>query len=182
MGVLFSSNAKAQCVTSPNFNNWVDEGDSAAAWTVISSGTQCQQNSNTWYPNFFVGPDTLINVHISGKFRVNTYSDDDYLGFVFGYKTPVEFGWMGWPTFNPSLYNTADLEFYLFDWKKNGQTYSGNTAQEGFSLDKVDGNFYASIATVFPSFWGHSTSTAFNVLQTQYSTSNGWCVLYDLRL
>jgi len=184
MGVLFSSNAKAQCVTSPNFNNWVDEGDSAAAWTVISSGTQCQQNSNTWYPNFFVGPDTLINVHISGKFRVNTYSDDDYLGFVFGYKTPVEFGWMGWPTFNPSLYNTADLEFYLFDWKKNGQTYSGNTAQEGFSLDKVDGNFYASIATVFPSFWGHSTSTAFNVLQTQYSTSNGWVsfTTYDFDL
>tara|TARA_B110000046_G_scaffold68674_1_gene76715 strand:+ start:3568 stop:6837 length:3270 start_codon:yes stop_codon:yes gene_type:complete len=173
---------QSQCVLTPNFNDWVDEGDSAASWSVISSGTQCFQNSNTWFPSMFVGPDTLINVHISGKFRVNTNADDDYIGFVFGYQTPVNFGWMGTPGFNNP--NTADLEFYLFDWKKNYQNYSNYVAQEGFSLNKVDGNFYGTIPTVFPSFWSHTTSASFDVLQTQYSNTAGWAsyTTYDFDL
>ncbi len=173
--LLYSSiSVHSQCIQNPNFNLWEDEGDSAAAWSAISSGTQAFQNYNTNYPSFFVGPDTLINVHISGKFKVNTSSDDDYIGFVFGYQEPTNFSWMGNPPFNASLTNSCTMDFYLFDWKKSGQTYSGYTAQEGFSLDKVNGTFAATTAGVFPSFWVHTNSTSFNVLQTLYSTTNGW--------
>lgn len=164
----------AQCIQNPNFNLWQDEGDSAAQWSAISSGTQALQNYNTNYPSFFVGPDTLINVHISGKFKVNTTSDDDYIGFVFGYQEPTNFSWMGNPPFNTSLTNSCTMDFYLFDWKKSAQTYSGYTALEGFTLDKVDGTFTATTAGVFPSFWVHTNSTSFNVLQTLYGNTLGW--------
>ena len=52
------------CLPVQIFNNWVDEGDSAAAWDCNKQRARSvSKNSNTWYPKFFfVGPDTLINV------------------------------------------------------------------------------------------------------------------------
>lgn len=164
----------AQCVQNINFNTWQDEGDSAAQWSSISGGTQAFQNYNSWFPSFYVGPDTLINVHISGNFQVNTTGDDDWIGFVFGYQEPVNTAWAGNPPFFGLPTMTADFDFYLFDWKKAGQTYSGYVAQEGFSLVKVDGSYACSFASVYPSFWAHTNSTSFNVLQTQYSATSGW--------
>ena len=180
----FSDKLDAQCVLTPNFNVWEDEGDSSAQWSSINNGTQAFQNYNSWYPSFFVGPDTLINVHISGKFQVNTNGDDDFIGFVFGYQDPTNFGWIGNPPMPANLANTCDMDFYLFDWKKNQQTYSGYTALEGFTLNRVNGSFFGNIASVFPSFWAHTNSTAFQVLQTQYSTTNGWVAYtaYDFDL
>jgi len=180
----FHRNAAAQCIQNINFNTWVDEGDSAAQWSSISSGTQAFQNFNSWFPSFYVGPDTLINVHISGNFEVNTTADDDWIGFVFGYQEPVNQSWAGNPPFTGLPTMTTDFDFYLFDWKQQGQTYGTYVAQEGFTLVDVDGAFTCSFAGVYPSFWSHTTSTSFNVLQTQYSTTNGWSAytVYDFDL
>jgi len=124
----------------------------------------------------FVGPDTLINVRITGSIRVEDYADDDYVGFVFGFQNTWDFAWGG---------TTSMLhEYYLFDWKKNNQTWSGFTALEGYSLNYVNQTFQRTIAATFPSFWVHTNSANFNVLQTSFSTTSGWVpyTTYDFEL
>ncbi len=171
---------QAQCVQTVDFNTWRRTGDStyvgSNGWTVQSNGTQLVSQQNTNFPRMFVGPDTLINVRVTGTFRIEDYSDDDYVGFVFGFKETWDQAWYA----TQWMYH----EYYLFDWKKNNQNYIGYVALEGFSLDKVDGNFQRTNASVFPSFWVHQNSTAFSVLQTDYSTSNGWVpyTYYDFEL
>jgi gliding motility-associated-like protein len=119
----------------------------------------------------YVGPDTLINVKITGTFRVNDNSDDDYVGFVFGFRETWDQAW--WGTQNMTH------EYYLFDWKQNTQNYLGWIAQEGFSLNKVDGTFARTNGAVFPSFWVHTNSAQFDVLQTDFQTTNGWVSFTD---
>lgn len=177
MALLLSAAGMGQCLQNVTFFDWKHTGDSVgptwpgcnptAPWVLNSTGTTLTTVCNTNFPKMFVGPDTLINVKITGKFRVNTNADDDYLGFVFGFQE----------TWNHYWYNNNDSmhhEYYLFDWKKNGQTWSGYTALEGFSLNKVDSTFAKNIAHVFPSFWVHTNSAGFDVLQTQFSTTSGW--------
>ncbi|MEQ9187479.1 MAG: PKD domain-containing protein [Cryomorphaceae bacterium] len=177
--LILSYSCCAQCIQTVNFNTWESTGDSAvcfnAPWLIQSSGTELLSGCNTNFPTMFVGPDTLINVRVTGTFRVENYSDDDYIGFVFGFHETWDYTWTtGW----------MDHEYYLFDWKKNNQTYAGYSALEGFSLDKVNGSWNHTIPSVFPSFWVHTNSTAFTVLQTDYSTTNGWVpyTYYDFEL
>lgn len=177
--LLMAFQSWSQCVQQVNFNNWEQTGDYAGQWQIQSAGSQLYTIPNTNYPTVFVGPDTLINVKITGSFKVEDTSDDDYVGFVFGFKETWGETWGG-----GSGVANMQHEYYLFDWKKNSQTYSGYSAQEGFTLDKVNGTFNYSFASVFPSFWSHSNSTAFNVLATSYSATNGWVAntTYDFEL
>lgn len=161
------SQGHSQCVQAVDFNNWSAEGH-PLSWNITSGGAGLNQTVNANYPGFFVGPDTLINVKITGTFEVADccsqvgVPDDDYVGFVFGYKDPA-----GAPT--------TDCEFILFDWKQNGQLYSGYTAMEGFSLNRVNGNFPYTLAGTFPYFWEHTNNgTLWQTLATDFSTTNGW--------
>ncbi|NCG29703.1 MAG: hypothetical protein GWP27_04435 [Bacteroidetes bacterium] len=78
--------AFAQCVQTVNFGSWKRTGDSSYVgnngWIVSGGGTILSSNQNNNYPRMYVGPDTLINVRVTGTFEVQTYSDDDYIGFV----------------------------------------------------------------------------------------------------
>ncbi|SFK15040.1 Thrombospondin C-terminal region [Nitrosomonas aestuarii] len=56
---------------------------------------------------------------IDGSWQVTTSSDDDYMGFVFGYQNPSN--------------------FYMFDWKQGTQGYVGTTAVEGMTLKVFQG-------------------------------------------
>ena len=168
----------AQCVQSVNFNTWSATGAFNSVWTVQAANTELLSGINLNFPTMFVGPDTLINVKVTGTFRVEDFADDDYVGFVFGFQETNAFSW------GPAANSSMTHEYYLFDWKKNTQNYLGWIAQEGFSLNHVDGNFTYNNASVFPSFWVHTSSPTFNVLQTDYSAINGWVpnVYYNFEL
>ncbi len=168
----------SQCVQQVDFNTWKQTGDVAGSWLIQSGGSQLQTNANTVYPTMFVGPDTFINVRITGSFEVPTSWDNDYLGFVFGYDSP-DTTWG-----NPFPINSADMDFYLFDWKRSQQTYLGYFAQEGFTINDVDGVYQYNTASVFPSFWSHTNSAPFNVLATDFGVTRGWNVgqTYDFEL
>lgn len=174
--VIFAAvTLKAQCITNVDFNDWKRTGDSTFAgnngWQILAAGASLQSSQNTNFPRMFVGPDTLINVRITGTFRINDNADDDYVGFVFGFKETWNQAW--WGT------TTMVHEYYLFDWKKNTQNYIGYIAQEGFSLNKVDGAFQRTNPGVFPSFWSHVSSPQFDVLQTDFQATNGWVSFTD---
>lgn len=168
----------AQCVQSVNFNNWTATGAFNSVWTVQAANTELLSGVNLNFPTMFVGPDTLINVRVTGTFRVEDFVDDDYVGFVFGFQETSGFAW------GPAFGSAMNHEYYLFDWKKNTQNYLGWIAQEGYSLNHVNGTWTYNNASVFPSFWVHTPSPAFDVLQTDYSAINGWVtnVYYNFEL
>ena len=79
-------------------------------WTVSADGTVATQWNNA-PGSALIGPADMSNTRIDGTLRVNTSSDDDHIGFVFGYQEPGR--------------------HYLFDWKKNPQ---GEVGQRGMRL------------------------------------------------
>ncbi|MDY7016372.1 MAG: hypothetical protein SVX43_22800, partial [Cyanobacteriota bacterium] len=146
-----------------DLRTWTQEGLLAnGRWVVSPDGSSVLQTING-RPTFFVSPDNFINATINGTFKVQD-SDNDFIGFVFGYQSPF--------TANGNPEN--DFDFFLFDWKKNLQTepFAGRSGigQEGFSLTKVN----ESIANPIPSFWWHEDSPQFDVLATDYGSSKGW--------
>ncbi len=95
-----------------DLNTW--SSTSGGIWTVDSSGTSVLQSENG-VPTYFLSESNYIDSKFDGTFGVETTSDDDFIGFVFGYN------------------NTND--YILFDWKKGNQ----GDAQSGFTLSKISG-------------------------------------------
>lgn len=152
----------AQCGNQLLLNTWQQKGPSGNGnWIVAPDGLSVLQTLNG-NPTFFVSPDSLINTTIRGSFEVTTTGDDDFIGFVFGYRQP---------TANQQL--TTGTDFYLFDWKQGNQ--SG--ASEGFRLAEVNG------APANGDFWTYN-DPAFTLLGTNYGGSLGWAdnTLYQFEL
>jgi hypothetical protein len=112
-------------------------------WNVQNSGTSVLQTTNG-SPTYFLSDTNYINTQFDGSFGVETTSDDDFIGFTFGYN------------------NSND--FLLFDWKQGNQSYSGY-APSGFTLSKISGSNV--------NYWNHSGADI-TVLATEYVGNNGW--------
>ncbi len=153
-----------------DLSEWTQEGVSTNGnWIVQNDGDSVLQTINS-NPTFFVSPDEFFNTTVEGKFRVETNHDNDFMGFVFGYQSPI--------SSNGDL--TSDMEFFLFDWKQSYQ--SG--AQPGFSLSKVNGDFSTTGNSINLNFWQHQNTPGFEVLATDYGIHKGWqdYVEYDFSL
>jgi YD repeat-containing protein len=156
--VLITAGSGAQQVYRPmptDLRDWtaINRGTS---WVVNAAGDQVTQTRNA-SPGFFIGPDDLINTTLRGRFRVNTSSDDDYIGLVMGYRGPL-------------VQSDGPLTTLLFDWKQRNQ----GAGLEGFSLTRITN---ASIAELDANgnFWNHTTSPGvFDVLATDNNATNGW--------
>lgn len=144
-----------------NLSSWQQEGPLAnGRWTVSGDGSSVVQSING-NPTFFVSPDYFLNNSFDGEFRVQTTTDDDYIGFAL---------------FTGA---TANDPFYLFDWKQTNQ--SGST--RGFYFSKVTGGpsaipfgdhhldavGYDVIATNLGIGWADNTTYGFHL---DYTASN----------
>ena len=139
-----------------DLNRWTKEGVAGNGnWNVEPDGLSVIQTING-NPTFFVSPDSFIDTTIRGTFKVETGGDDDFIGFVFGYKSPL----------NENGDDVYEHEFLLLDWKQGNQ--SG--ALEGFALSRVKGR----ITDFVPGFWTHSSSPEFEVLATDFGNDKGW--------
>jgi len=114
------------------------------SWNVQGGGTSVLQTVNG-DPTYFLSDTNYINTQFDGSFGVETTSDDDFIGFVFGYN------------------NSND--FLLFDWKQGNQTWNGDQALSGYTLSKISGSDV--------NYWDH-TGADIAVLASNYAGNNGW--------
>lgn len=163
--VLFFSTigASVEATSTPiDLRTWTQEGNSFDGnWIVSDDGASVLQTING-NPTFFISPNELIDATIKGNFRVKPEGkiDDDFVGFVFGYQGPL----------SVNGDDAYDFDFLLFDWKQATQRFMGYTAQEGFSLSRVNG----TITNQPLSFWQHTDSPEFDVLATDYGDGKRW--------
>ena len=132
----------------------------SANWNVAGDNLSVTQTVNG-ASTAFVSADSFINSSFEGSFRVNTTSDDDYIGFVFGFGAD------------------ASAPFYLFDWKQLDQSSSS----DGFTRSRVTGGLGA-----IP-FGSHQVdATGYDVLASDVDVSTadpkGWQdnTTYDFKL
>ncbi|MCK5776824.1 MAG: hypothetical protein KAH25_11635, partial [Bacteroidales bacterium] len=139
-----------------------------------SSSSSVVCSSSDWQPSFFVNNDSLLNVKISGNIIFSAgMNDDDFVGFVFGYKPHPDASKTSVGNGNEN-YN----HYYLFDWRKNYQeapeAFGGFPAREGFNLSYVDGVLPTDPISVYHSFWGHFFSENFHPIDHLYGNDLGW--------
>jgi PKD repeat protein len=164
---FWNSSSYSQCNIDAKLNEFVVTGmSSTIEWQTLSlNSVICY--STDWQPSFYVSQDSLINVKITGNiYTGNNNNDNDFLGFVFGYKSP------GFSS------ESNDNNFFLFDWKKEEQyatdDFGGYFANEGFSLSYTDGIFNPSPDTIYKYFWGHHEGENFLPLAQKYGDEYGW--------
>ena len=135
-----------------DLSSWSQEGPRGNGnWTVSGDKKSVFQSING-NPTAFVSPESFINKVFNGSFGVETTSDDDYIGFVFGFQ--------------------STNDFLLFDWKQGDQW--GSNA--GFYLSHV-----TDLASV-PFSNHHLDATNYDVLATNLGTGWADNQSYDFTL
>lgn len=114
-----------------DLSHWQAEryGNSSANWVVNDAGTFVTQTRNT-DPSVFYSDFPIKGADITGTIRVNSSSDDDFIGFVIGYE--------------PGDFENENAEFLLLDWKRGDQRLgrgctSAGIGLRGLALSKVIG-------------------------------------------
>lgn len=87
-----------------------------ASWVLSNNNTVATQLTNA-DASILLSDFQLANDRIAGDWRVNTSSDDDLMGFVFGYQDRHH--------------------YYLFDWKEFDQSDPAGFSQRGMSVKVV---------------------------------------------
>jgi hypothetical protein len=124
-------------------------GQGNGSWVVSGDNLSVVQTQNS-DPSVFLNGINETNYTLDGTWEVETTSDDDMVGFVFGYQDTSH--------------------FYVMDWKELDQ-FSGSFAEEGFSVKKIAANSFADLEG--DDFW-NSAGTANSTILDSFYSDNGW--------
>ncbi|MCF6171407.1 MAG: PKD domain-containing protein [Bacteroidales bacterium] len=157
---IYSAAFSQQCETAFDFTEWSLEGTADGDWQV--AGPNDVVNTSYILPaTFFVNKQKLINVFIKGTMSVETGSDDDFVGIVFGYQNPK------------TLADDNQYQFYLFGWKGGTGSLNGYQAKEGFRLSLYNG--FINMADQEKYFWGQvEKSPQRRLFDKKYGDTLGW--------
>ena len=140
-------------------------GQPAGDWVLGPDNTEVTQVINA-DPSFYLNNTNQTNYSIDGSWQVLTGSDDDYMGFVFGYQ------------------NSSN--FYLFDWKQGTQGYQGQNANEGMTIKKMTGATGDGLVDLsLAEFWENTGDVGdMEVLASNHGGTLGWVdnELYNFHL
>lgn len=137
----------------------------AANWQLQPGNTAVLQAVNA-DPSFFLNGKNQTSYSIDGSWRVNTISDDDYMGFVFGYQ------------------NSSRM--YMFDWKQSQQSDSGALAEEGMTIKRFTGATGNGLVDLsIAELWENANNRGdMTVLAKNHGSTMGWLdnTSYDFHL
>jgi hypothetical protein len=117
--------------------NWTQQGG-GTHWAVAADRNSVFQRDNGDAAVFFSGTKDQGKA-LSGKIKVETLEDDDFIGFVLGYKSG-------------DFVNGNEQEFILIDWKQANQEGPGNSC-----ISKVGLAFSRVTAPLGPNTWCHNS-------------------------
>lgn len=138
------------------FDGWSQQGPLAnGQWEVSDDGLSVLQGSNN-DPTYFVSDVEYIDVTLKGELTVETGTDDDYIGFVFGYQRPVAQNGDG----------PDDHDYYILSWKQRNQ----GPSLEGFTLARVSG----LVEDYYDIFWSQTQSPTYQIIDTYLLDTVGW--------
>ena len=157
--VAVAATASAQAA-SVDLSTWTQEG--AGNWVVQPGNDSVIQTQNST-PGVFYSDFQAFGNELGGTIRVNTTSDDDFIGFVLG--------------FNPGD-STGSTDFLLVDWKQGTQGSGGCTGFAGIAISRVTGGFSTP-----NNLWCHNNSVT-ELARGSTLGSVGWVdnTLYDFSL
>lgn len=144
-----------------DLSTWTKEG--SGTWVVQPGNDSVIQTQNV-DPGVFYSDFQAFGSELRGTIRVNTTSDDDFIGFVLG--------------FNPGDATAGSTDFLLVDWKQGTQAGTGCSGPAGLAISRVTAGFATT-----NDLWCHNGS----VQQLARGTTLGnvgWAdnTLYDFSL
>ncbi|MQY42871.1 VPLPA-CTERM sorting domain-containing protein [Epibacterium sp. SM1969] len=146
---------------SVDLSGWISEeanGERGSNWNVQGAGNDSVFQTQNSRPSVFFDSGALDRgTSLEGEIRVETTSDDDFIGFVLGYDT--------------GEFDGSTSDFWLIDWKQADQSFPGlGTSFAGMSLSHVTGNVGAADEL---DFWQH-TGVVNEVQRATTLGSTGW--------
>ncbi len=140
-------------------------GQSAGNWIVSGDNLSVVQTINA-DPSFFLNNLNQTSYSMDGSWQVLTSSDNDFMGFVFGYQ------------------NSSN--FYLFDWKQGNQSAYGANATAGMTIKKMTGGTGDGLVDLsLGEFWENQADLGdMTILDKNQGSGKGWAnnILYDFHL
>lgn len=155
--------AHSQCIDTVDLTLWFEPAQIQVNWVADGPHTVTQEvEIFPPMPSFYVSDQEYINVKISFDVVSNYAGDDDFIGFVAGYRNPFSSG-------------SNQYEFVLFDWKARKETAFGLEAHEGYSLLDFHGYIAPNLIPAY--FWNHygyTGNTVFSPLARKEGDNLGW--------
>ncbi|WP_290701595.1 hypothetical protein [Amphritea sp.] len=148
-----------------DLTGWGEDANiaSSGTWTVQPGNDAVKQTTNGNPTVFYKAGSNDQGNALSGSIKVETTSDDDFIGFVLGYDTGEISG--------------TNTDFWLIDWKQGNQSAFSASASKGLALSHVTGALSTTEA------WGHSGDVT-EVARGANLGTTGWAdntsYLFDL--
>lgn len=115
--------APAMAATTPvDLSSWTAEGYGNSFNWVLEPGNNAVRQTVNGAPTVFYAPGNAQGKALSGTIQVATTSDDDFVGFVLGFK--------------PGDLTASATDFILIDWKQSTQSFFG-VAPVGLAIHRV---------------------------------------------
>jgi cysteine-rich repeat protein len=130
-----------------------DSTHSSPTWSLSADGTTLTQSLNA-LPAVYASTLPAVGVSMTFELRVNTTSDDDFIGWAIGY--------------DPGEGSSPSADWLLFDWKQGDQNWEGYDAWAGLRMYRVTGAIDDS-----HELWGH-IDDVHEVAQALSLGSTGW--------
>jgi hypothetical protein len=135
-----------------DLSTWTKEG--SGNWVLAPDNNSVTQTQNV-NPGVFYSDFDSIGRSLSGTVKVNTSSDDDFIGFVVG--------------FNPGDMTDGASEFLLIDWKQTNQGSFGCNADVGLSVSRVSTGLADNRGA-----WCHDANGVTELARATNLGSTGW--------
>ncbi len=144
-----------------NLNGWTEHdygNGSAGDWRIEDGGASVKQYANG-LPTYYVSDFDFIDRQFTGRIRVETTGDDDFIGVVWGFATDG---------------GGAPDSYYVLTWKQGRQSVYG-VGEEGFKLLKMTDTAVETEQAVYEKLWdGENWPGKMEVLGRHNVAGTGW--------